>query len=75
MQHLDLRFGQQYMHVASHITCVWAISIEIMDRWHATLRPYQAYLSHTGRCEDDIMKGCLMVEQITVTSWAQTQGR
>ena len=30
MQHLGMRYGQQNMHVASHITCLWATSI---DEW------------------------------------------
>ena len=65
MQHLAMRYSQQNMHVASHITCLRATSIEIMDRWHATLRPYQEYCSHTGRCEGDIMKGLLQLNKLT----------
>ena len=30
MQHLGMRYGQQNIHVASHITCLWATSI---DEW------------------------------------------
>ena len=30
MQHLGMRYGQQSMHVASHITCLWTTSI---DEW------------------------------------------
>ena len=41
MQHLGMRYSQQNMHVASHITCLWVTSIKIMDRWHVTLRTYQ----------------------------------
>ena len=54
-----MRYSQQSMHVASRVTCLRATSIEIMDRWHATLRPYQGYFSQTARCEGDIMKGWL----------------
>ena len=35
-----------------------------MDRRHTTLRPYQEYFSHTGRCEDDIMKGWLQLNKL-----------
>ena len=27
-------------------------------------RPYRDYFSHTGRCEDDIMKGWLQLNQL-----------
>ena len=64
MQHLGMRYSQQNMHVASHITCLWATLIEIVDRWHATLRLYQEYFSHTGRCEGDIMKGSLQLNKL-----------
>ena len=30
MQYLGMRYGQQNMHVASHISCLWATSI---DEW------------------------------------------
>ena len=39
MQHLAMQYNQQNMHVDSHITCLWATSIEIKGRWLATLRP------------------------------------
>ena len=64
MQHLGMRYSQQNMHVASHITCLSVTSIEIMDRWHATLRPYQECFSHTGRWESDIMKGWLQLNTL-----------
>ena len=64
MQHLGMRYSQQNMHMASHITSLWATSIEIMDRWHTTLRPCQEYFSHTWRCEDDIMKGWLQLNKL-----------
>ena len=64
MQHLGMRSSQQNMHVASHITCLWATLIEIMDRWHATLRLYQDYFSYTGRYEDDIMIGWLQLNKL-----------
>ena len=64
MQYLGMRYSQQNMYVASHIICLWATSIEIMDRWHTTLRPYQEYFSHTGRCEDEIMKGWLQLNKL-----------
>ena len=57
MQHMAMRYNQEYVHVANHITCLWATSIKTMDILHAILRPYQQYFSHTGRCEGGIMKG------------------
>ena len=39
-----MRYNQEYVRVANHITCLCATSIEIMDRLHAILRPYQQYL-------------------------------
>ena len=30
MQYLGMRYGQQNMHVANHISCLWATSI---DEW------------------------------------------
>ena len=57
MQHpvvyLVMRYNQEYVHVANHITCLWATSIEIVDRLHAISGPYQQYFSHIGRCEGD----------------------
>ena len=64
MQHLGMRYSQQNMHVASHITSLWATSIEMMDRWHATLRPFSEYFSHTGPCKADIMKGWLQLNKL-----------
>ena len=49
------------MHVASHITYLLAMSI---DEWIDDRRPYREYFSHTGRCEDDIMKGWLQLNQL-----------
>ena len=62
MQHLVMRYSQEYVHVASHITCLWATSIEKMERLHAILRPYQQYYSYTARCQGDIMEGLLQLK-------------
>ena len=64
MHRLGMRYSQQNMHVTSHITCLWVTSIEILDRWNATLRPYQEYFSHKDRWEGDIMKGWLQLNKL-----------
>ena len=73
MQHLGMRYSKQNMHVVSHITCLWATSVEIVDRWHTTLRPHQENFSHAGRCEDDIMKGWLQLNPGPLGQQASTK--
>ena len=50
MQQPGMRYSQQNMHVASHIT--------------SALRPYQVCFSHTGGWEIDIMKGWLQLNKL-----------
>ena len=52
MQYLVMRYSQEYVQVANHITCLRATSIEIMDRLHAILRPINSI-----SVIQDIMKG------------------
>ena len=58
---------QQQQHNIANKTCTWLAILPAMSnidqnngyvKIHVTLRRYQEYLSHTGRCEGDIiMKG------------------
>ena len=64
--------SSQYMHVASHITCLCAASSELWDRWHATLRPYQECFCHIGQCDGNYYERLFSAEQITAAGGTQT---
>ena len=51
MQHLGMRYGQQNMHVAGHITCLWATSI---DEWIDERQLY-VLIESISVIQDDVM--------------------
>ena len=50
MQHIGMRYGQQNMHVASHITCLGATSI---DEWIADTQLY-VLIESVSVIQDDV---------------------